>query len=212
MLTNSNAKMARFEDIASSLKDEICSGRRIPGSWLKQADLVDTYSVPRIEIRKALDWLANRGFVEHVSNKGYRIATVSDSFMKNVIQTRAILESAAVRLAIDNIDDELITRLEGMAQDFKYKIRHATQAEQEQANLEFHRALIAPCGNDYLVSLVTDLRQKEALGLLYRRMTLTLLERDAEEHLEMVRCIRRKDPERCEKVIYQHIIDAIPNT
>lgn len=63
--------MARWEDVAASLRDAIVSGEHPPGSAIpKEAELIERHRVSRITVRRAIAQLTAEGIVQPVRRRG----------------------------------------------------------------------------------------------------------------------------------------------
>jgi DNA-binding GntR family transcriptional regulator len=47
-----------------------------PGEWLRQIDLERKFQASQFDMRSALEELAVRETIEHIPNRGYRVAAV----------------------------------------------------------------------------------------------------------------------------------------
>ena len=86
-----------------------------PGEWLRQIDLEEAFQATRFDVRTALDELSVRKTIEHVPNRGYRVIEIDLATYRAIRDTRIILESAASRLVIGQMDNDAIARLDVLA-------------------------------------------------------------------------------------------------
>jgi DNA-binding GntR family transcriptional regulator len=183
----------RARAVARAMETDIGRGELGPGAWLKQVDLEQRYGATRMEVRQALDRLVEKGLVKHLANRGYRVEDFDPERLAQIMQIRAILEAAAAALVIDRLDEASLAEMERQAALFRDAVDEGTAAEQEQANLAFHRAMLAPCPNRELVDLLFDLRGRVPVAVTRRRHSQALLQRGAQHHFEIVRLIRARD-------------------
>ena len=104
------------------LANEIAQAIRLrafrPGEWLRQIDLEERFQATRFDVRSALDELAVRKTIEHVPNRGYRVAEIDLKTYKQIQATRIILETAAAEGVVAQIDAAGIARLAQVAAQF----------------------------------------------------------------------------------------------
>jgi len=205
------AARMRSEDIVRAIEQEIALGGLKAGSWLKQIDLEEKYSAARIEVRHALDRLTQRGFVEHVLNRGYRVHSLSQQTLRDLVEIRALLEVTAATAAATRVTEADLERLDQAARRFADAVARGTVDDQETANHEFHQLLLKAAPNREMVKLVMELRWRERLGLGTRRNTAQLLARDQSEHFELVDCLRRRDVDQFSELLRRHILGALEN-
>src|SRR5260221_3839755 len=102
-------------DIVERIARDIQSGALAPGMWLKQIDLEQRYDCTRIEIRRALDRLAQRRLVEHIHNRGYHVFEPDGTQTTEILEIRCILETAAVDGIVSNADAAAVEHLAALA-------------------------------------------------------------------------------------------------
>src|SRR5438874_7813296 len=109
------AAKTRSLDVADRIARDIQSGALAPGMWLKQIDLEQRYGCTRLEIRRALDRLAQRRLVEHIHNRGYHVFEPDGGETTDILEIRCILETAAVDSIVAKADAASVKRLAELA-------------------------------------------------------------------------------------------------
>ena len=97
--------------IHQSILANIIEGRLKPGQKLLFQSLRDSYGTSDGPIRTALSRLAEHGFVIHEERKGFRVAPTSVKEFLEIVQTRCLLEEAAIRESIRLGDDHWVERV-----------------------------------------------------------------------------------------------------
>ena len=179
--------------LAGRIERDIGMGNLAPGSWLKQIDLEARYRATRMQVRQALDRLAQKGLVHHRARRGYQVADFDPERLAQVMEIRAVLESAAAALVIDRLDEASLEAMLDAARRYRAAVDEGTIEELERTNLEYHRIMLAPCPNRELVALLFDLRGRVPVAVTRRRNTEAVLRRGAEHHFEIVDLIRARD-------------------
>jgi len=183
----------RAQALAKRVERDIGLGDLGPGAWLKQVDLEQRYGATRMEVRQALDRLAAKGLVKHLARRGYRVEDFDADRQAQIMEIRAVLEAAAAELVIDRLDEASLAAMEVQAERARVALLDGTVGEHEEANLAFHRIMLAPCPNRELVDLLFELRSRVPVAVTRRRNSPALLRRCAEQHFEIVRLIRARD-------------------
>lgn len=197
-------------DIVERIARDIQSGALAPGMWLKQIDLEQRYGCTRIEIRRALDRLAQRRLVEHIHNRGYHVFLPDGSETTDILEIRCILETAAVDSIVARADAASVKRLAGLADRFDELILTGTVLEQYETNLAFHRALLGLCANRELVALVSDLRSRTSSAPASQWRTRARIEQSAREHHAMVEALAARDAAALKRILALHIRQPAP--
>ncbi|HET9042345.1 MAG TPA: GntR family transcriptional regulator, partial [Burkholderiales bacterium] len=91
--------------ICDRLRGDILSGRREPGAKIRLEDLKSEFGVSWSPIREALSRLAAEGLVLAEEQRGYRVAPASKADLTEVLKLRVMLETMALRAAIEKGDD-----------------------------------------------------------------------------------------------------------
>jgi DNA-binding GntR family transcriptional regulator len=192
-------------DIADRIASDIQSGALAPGTWLKQIDLEQRYDCTRIEIRRALDRLAQRRLVQHIPNRGYHVFAPDGTEVAEILEIRCILETAAADSIVANADSAAIQRLDTLARRFDELILTGTILEQYETNLAFHRALLDLCSNRQLAKLVSELRSRTSSAPAGQWRTRARIEQSAREHHDLVAAITARDAPRLKSTLALHI-------
>ncbi len=192
-------------DVANSLAMDINRGEFQPGAWLKQIELANRYQCSRSDVRRALDQLVIERLVQHVPNRGYHVFMPNIQQRKNISAKRSNLESSSAEDIVANITPAQLETLEKWARRFEHDTHYGTLLEQYEANLSFHRALLAPCSNQDMVELIFDLRSRVPSAALGQWSSHARIVKSSEEHFAMVAAIRNNDAALLTELIRQHI-------
>lgn len=192
------------------MERDIALGELGPGAWLKQIDLEQRYGATRMDVRQALDRLAEKGLVRHLARRGYRVADFDPERQAQIMEVRAVLEAAAAAQVIGRLGTASLKAMEAQARRFRDAVLDGTVAEQEEANLAFHRLMLEPCRNRELVALLFELRARVPIAVTRRRNTLALLQRSAAQHFEIVRLLRRRDLPALQRLMREHNLTPAP--
>ncbi|WP_243466094.1 GntR family transcriptional regulator [Sodalis glossinidius] len=151
-------------------------------------------------MRRALDRLAQKRLVAHVPNRGYRVYWPDGRQEGEVAEIRILLETgvAGSATAAD------IRLLEQLVAEFVRLLADGTTLELYEANLAFHHHLLSLCGNQELMALVAEIRQRTRAVPVHQWTTRARIEQSAREHDEMIEAVRQGDGTRlgrCWRVI-----------
>ena len=204
---NSNTRRAM-------LANEIAQAIRLrafrPGEWLRQIDLEERFQATRFDVRSALDELAVRKTIEHVPNRGYRVAEVDLKTYEEILATRIILERATAEGIVAQIDDAAIARLDALAAQFSAAVRTGSRTEQSEINRAFHQFMYSFCGNAVLEEMIWSLRDRGRGSQITVWSSHELLQKSDREHYEMMAALKARDAERLAALIATHIAKGAP--
>jgi DNA-binding GntR family transcriptional regulator len=171
--------------VYKNIKDSILSRMLLPGTQLKESDLVNKLGVSRTPIREALSQLSQEGVIEIFPNKGAFVKSWEKEEVQEVLVIREVLEGLAAKLACNQRTPEFIVRLEKYLKDYQDKV-----ISYESADESFHSEIIQTSKSKRLIDLIQN----------------------THDNLEMMdmRKVSFKSPERIKESMKEHykIIDA----
>jgi DNA-binding GntR family transcriptional regulator len=194
-----------WQRVHEHLREEIISGRVVPGTELHEAALARSLGVSRGPIREALGRLATEGLVAIRPRRGAVVRALSNEEFIEAYQVREALEMMAVRLAVPRLTAEDQVAMERLIEEM------ASRGEAEdvqgffEANTEFHQRFFEVAGNQMLSELYRQLR-----GQIDRHRLRSLelrgnLRRSVEEHRAILSAARMGDVERAVQLASDHI-------
>ena len=141
------------------LRHAIVSGELAPGQRVLIEPLAQAWDLSATPLREALRTLAGEGLVVLDAQRGARIAPVSEQELTEVYELRLIAEPLAFRLSVLACDETWLDRLDvaWAALQTAHAARPSSPLDLEPAHTEFHFALVANCGSDALLRLVSVL-------------------------------------------------------
>lgn len=191
---------------SDELRADLLRGRFRPGEWLKQTDLETLYRANRFEVRIALSELAARQLLDHIPNRGYRVAKPTNRQREQLYETRGILETAAVRLVVTRISDADIDAFGELVHRFERAIENGGREQLHELNFELHDKLYRASGNDLLADQIRDLRERGSAGFAAGSWnTMAGIRASNADHLEMLEMLRRRDGEALAYAVYRHL-------
>lgn len=191
----------------SQLREMIVTGELAPGSVIHEGDLSERLEISKSPLREALRQLHQEGLIDTVSNKGSRVATLSEQDIEEIYQLRAYIEAMAVRLACERHTAQDIADLrDGIERLEETKLSCDLRAIAE-LDIGFHLRLAEVGGNRRLIRIQQNL-QTEMLRLVMRQFVDwgEAAESDAvRRHAAIVDAIAANDPDGAEREMRAHI-------
>jgi DNA-binding GntR family transcriptional regulator len=194
-----------WQRVHEHLREEIISGRLIPGTELHEAALARSLGVSRGPIREALGRLATEGLVAIRPRRGAVVRALSNEEFIEAYQVREALEMMAVRLAVPRLTAEDLGAMERLIDDMASRGDAGDVQGFFEANTEFHQRFFEVAGNGMLCELYRQLR-----GQIDRHRLRSLelrgdLRRSIDEHRAILWAARTGDVERAVRLISDHI-------
>lgn len=199
------------ERVVARVRDMILDGRLAPGARLGEAELAGRLGVSRTPVRQAISHLGAQGLVEHLPNRGARVATWTLAEIESVFELRSSLEPRLTALAVPAATEQDVDLLADLA-DRMLAVGVPGPRQDLDALVPLNRAF-----HDRLVLLADQPALANALGAavkapLQRRNFSTYdertLRRSLAHHVEIVDATRARDPDWARAVMTAHIHNA----
>jgi DNA-binding FadR family transcriptional regulator len=216
------------EHIARSLSDEIASGRLRPGDRLPTEQfLSQNFGVSRNVVREGIATLRAQGLIQSRQGVGVFVAAApaaeraplpenaplldGDNTIRNMFEVRAILESQAAALTATHMTPRKLKTIQDAVLRMQYE--GEPTLDTVNADLDFHRAVAAASGNDYLETMIrTVLEPMRALitmNFARRGPVFSNIPHAARgEHEELVQAFIDRDAGAARRIMGQHIVSA----
>ena len=197
------------DQVYTAIRERITNGSLARGARVHQEDLAEELGVSRTPVREALRRLAAEGLVEMRTNRGARVADVDQAGMRVSYVARTVIEPGAARLAAGQRLDEPLARMRAAVAAQRRSLRNVQRSF--EANREFHLALAAASGNEFLSQFAERLWVARIGETIYERQVETqermLL--DVREHEQILEAIEAGDGRRAESLTRRHLADAM---
>lgn len=161
--------------VYQQLRNDIISGRLLPGSPLRLEALRGRYGTGLSPIREALSRLSSDTFVTGIENRGYRVAEISRDDLADITEARVLIECEALRQSIALGDEQWETgilgahyRLSKIDSQLRQDADRLIDAW-EAGNKQFHDALVAACTSRWIQRFRTLLHDQSKR---YRQVSL----------------------------------------
>ncbi len=192
-------------EVERALSAAIISGELAPGVVVSVPTLAAQFEISATPVREAMLDLEKRGFVESVRNKGFRITTVSENDLREIVQVRRWLEVPATVLAADHLADDDLPRFRALADKIVEAASEGRMVDYLAADSEFHLAILRLTGNERVVRMVAELRsQTRMVGLAEMHDTVEL-EKSAAEHHALLELLAAGKTDEVEALMHRHI-------
>jgi DNA-binding GntR family transcriptional regulator len=197
-------------DAYEAIRQAIRSGSVKPGERLRFADLQALCGMSVTPVREALARLTAEGFTVLDDHRGYSVASLSLSELRDLTAARQLCEGEALRLSVEKGDADwearviaahhLMARIPQAREDIPSAIRE----DWEERHAAFHGALISACGSPILLEICEKLFSRADR---YRRLSVSVSAgaRDpAAEHRRLMELALARDGEGAGAALREH--------
>ena len=196
--------------VYETLKRRIITNSLKPGEPLNEGTLSKDQKISKTPVREALQQLERDGFVENVPGRGCFVSRISFQDVKELFETREILECEVIKRAALKGDPE---KIEGVRKKFESLESNGEKNPKSQfkAGDRIHAYLFESFGNSRLNEIYRRLQDHVERMRIYF-FTQAHDERSQasyKEHLEILDALVSRDPGRAEQAMRTHLRNAI---
>ena len=195
------------------LKQEIIQGILLPGEKLKVMPITKRFGIGQSPVREALSKLSASGLVVEVENKGFTVASVSQSDIRDIYKVFTMIETTALQWAMKCDDHEwqanIVAQLHKLSliENSQKTVPHHVWAS---ANYDFHVALIAGCKSPALLAAREQIYMKfDRYCQLSYRLSEQMHHNNHEDHQELADAVLQGDTSLAKKIMIHHINDPL---
>jgi DNA-binding GntR family transcriptional regulator len=203
----------RTAEILDVLRDDIIEGRHTPGERLRFDTLREHYDIGISPLREALTHLASEGLVVTEQRKGYRVAPVSSTDLREVARLRSEFDSIAITESMRNGDSlwegRVLAAFHPLTRRPKLGPDGEIDREWERLHVRFHLELVSDCQMPKLLSFRAILEHQ---ARRYRRISvhyLTAPRDDLSEHRAILDAVIDRNAPLARDLIRAHYMRTV---
>jgi len=180
---------------------------RVPlGGKLNEGELAAALGISRTPVREAINRLEKEGLVQIFPQRGAFVVRFSEKDVFELFLIRENLEGLAARLAAERINEENLVKLESCIQGFQEPFTEKDVQRYAKEDFRFHQTIVAVSDAQRLIKMISTLYDHIRI---FRLTTLGLSSRmktSLTEHRLLIEAFQRRDSERAEQMMRQHIL------
>ena len=193
------------EVVTVRLRREIVDGEFDFGQALSESKIANRYGVSRTPVREAFARLDLEGLVRTEPQHGTFVLTMDREQFAQISETRAILEIAALRRAMERNPAELKERWQDHVAAMEDAKKDGDGKRYSQIDGEFHKVLFDLAANPFLDAAGQSFSAKMAavrnrLGSQPEHMAHSFA-----EHVALLDLVRRNDTDAAAELLERHI-------
>lgn len=199
-------RMPLGQYVFEKLKQAIIRGEIAPGDRLVESRIAEALDISRTPVREAIHKLEREGLLKKLPKGGFLAMNLSKEDIKETFGIRSVLESYAAKLAALNHQEEELEPLEEKIKEFQFQLDKGALDELTRINTEFHNLLYGLSKSPKLIKMINDLGDQI---YRYRKIILKISDMGQtsnEDHMEMLSAIKKRDTERAEILVREHIL------
>lgn len=208
--TDGSVGTTRASAVYEQLRADITQGILEPGSKLRVTAMCQRYAVGASPLREALSRLSAEGLVDRTEQRGFSVTALQWSELPVLTQSRAQLESWALRESINARDTtwehELVLLVHQLAHTPRSLApdRYVPNPQWEALHRAFHRVLLARCPSRWMRGFCDSLADE---AYRFRQVAAGQSFSSRNEHAEHVAIFEAAiagDADQAVKLLVQH--------
>ena len=200
--------------VFQKIREDILTGVYKEHDELREVSIGAELGVSRTPVREALRQLELEGLVTIVPNKGAYVTGITPQDVHDIYKIRSLLEGLCARWATEHITGRQIEELEEiiLLSEFHLRKKSAEQAEQvSELDGKFHKVLYEASNSRILEHVLSDFHKYVQMARMMSVGAKDRAERSIEEHRDILKAIKDKDPDKAEWLANQHIMKVMEN-
>lgn len=195
---------AEGSSVYELIREDIISGRLRANERLVVAELAERLQTSSNPVREALQQLRGEGFVVVLPNRGARVRSMDQDFVRDIYEIEMLIEPALTRWFVSMVTDADIAELERVQAEIEAN-NFADRALHGRLDTEFHSIMYSRHYNQHAAELWW--KHREILGAISQRFTVTLGRRVSvlREHRELLEHIKAQDADKAAATIARHV-------
>ena len=190
------------EKVAAELRKAILSRQMQEGEVLSLDSVATQLNVSAMPVREAFQILARDGLIQLRKNKGAVVLGITETYIKEHYQLRAILESSAAALAADPEAD--ISEIESVYEEAAEALLEGNLRQYTDLNRAFHSEIWTAAGNQKMKNMISELWNGLSMGSMVSEEDYAKV--SIKEHGNILKAIQKHDKEAAQKTMYDHIM------
>lgn len=199
-------KQTVTDDVESQLREAILDGRLKPGESLPEAHFATQFGVSRASVRQAKFQLTQEGLLEFNSRGTAIVRTLTQNDVREIVEFREVLDSAAIRLACSRLSEVAVSRLTRCIE----QIEVAPDLMQlTMLDIKFHEEIVVTADNTRLLAAWQLLRPQLLFWLasmqrIHASVVSGTQSETALSHRKLHDALQAGDADRCEQLARRH--------
>lgn len=211
VVEGARARGSGSQIVYSTLRQDILSMARAPGSPLDEVTLAEHFGMSRTPVREALLRLASEGLVTTLPNRSTIVAVIDFSTLPTYFEALTLMYRVTTRGAAKRSGNSGMQMILQRQREFTAAVAAQDAFAMIEANREFHVAIAERAGNPYYANFFARLLDegRRILRLYYSTFDDRLPRQYVDEHEDMIRAIVDGDVERADGLASAHAAQIV---
>jgi len=199
-------RLSYADQVYNYINDQILSGELKQGDKIVEDKIAQEFGVSRTPIREALTRLRADGLVHLEPRSFAEVATIESKMVKDIAQLRLKLEQMTFNLVCENKDNNIIEKLEEIANAARIALEDNNKANYFKADSLFHLTAAEYCGNKELATVYKRFDGRVQLLRIAQHVSIERLEIYMNQHFDIIKMLKDNKCSAIDELLSIHII------
>ena len=216
------------ERVYNAIKQSVLRNELLPGETLSIDSLAENLGVSQTPVREALTRLSADRLVEYQRNKGFRVAPITESCVREIYEIRRLVEPYAVSIVTKKVTKERALRdkllgLEEIAKSLQTRIGDGKDARKREAaeclaiDLQLNDLLLEATDNSLLKGILDfvsgqSMRVRSFVEVALGALNPEVVEIITREHLQIIKSMLNGASDKAANAVREHLTNAEKRT
>lgn len=208
VLTNFNLSSA----VVNYIQEKIFLGEYKAGERIIESKIAEELNISRAPVREAISDLKNQGLIRSVPRKGNFVVEFTDEDVKEIYDIRILLEDSILEILVneDKLSEKDYQNLTVIVDEMVEASRQECTVPEKiirvnEKDIEFHKYLWERSESKRRFNILSDLFLQLRLSMIIDAKSTKNLEEAAKQHYEMIKYLRLRDLQNCQRLLREHI-------
>jgi len=187
------------------IKQQLVSGRLLHDQIYSAQHFAEQLGISRTPAREALLQLASEGFLICLDVKGFKVKVFSSKEIRDVFETRQLIEAYVVERAAGELSEIDLKRLRESLRTMAVRAEKDDLVGFLEADKEFHLALVRRTNNLHLMSIMENIRDYVSIFGLKVLAHPGRVQEVLREHQRILDALSRGDRNDAVKAVRDHL-------
>ena len=195
-------KRSLAEQVYDYVKNQILSGRLVPGQKIAEESIAEELGVSRTPIREAIRKLVELGLVDFQPRSWAKVTKLNDQELDDLKQVRSSLETMCLASISDSID---LKALESIQNKLEKAAAKKDWPKVFELDSLWHLCLAEKSGNKLAVDILHKLDAKVQLSRLQKCTNEKVILKDIKKHRSIMSAFSKNKIELAASLLKEHI-------
>lgn len=203
------------QSIYNYLKTCIINNRIRANEKINEKEIAHLFQVSTTPVREAVLRLGAEGFVTIDSHREAVVREVSFIELNEIVQVLAALDSLAVSLIVDELNQDALKELEDLTREMERHTSRDSLDKYMALNFRIHRKMWQFLPHKFLretLEYVSDQMLRYSYAYIHASKKPEVIKRSITEHREILEALKRKERKKLKNLVLNHWVSFLQPT